>query len=208
MSLLENIGEKTMKMSPAYQLNSLGKNIKKANNNMQKIYKKMEPVVKPFMYFPCKLSETYTKNACNFMPGPFCEMSKSNTSKICGMVQNIEEYSNKNKQQLNELISKNKNKFKSSINTLSSGIKNIQEIAELQQHATEPIQSGKKETVKNKLSGKNNTSKKKSYNSQLGGNNEQYAYIVNPISGRKVSIFGKKGQQVLRKFLKNLNSDF
>ena len=134
-------------------------------------------------------------------------MSKSNTDRICNMVQNIEEYSNKNKQQFNELISKNK--FKSSINTLSSGIKNIQEIAELQQHAKEPIQSGEKtKTLKKKLSGKNNPSKKKSYNSQLGGNNEQYAYNVNPISGRKVSIFGKKGQQVLRKFLKNLNSDF
>lgn len=211
MSFLEEVGEKAIKTSPAYQLKLLGQNMTEANNNVQKIYKKIEPVMKPLMYFPCEMCKKYTENTCNFMPGTLCEMSKSNTQKICGMTHRVENYTVQNSQKMQTFIKKNEKKFKSGVESVSAGVQNLEGITELQKQyraqKKNKVSSNNENNVNKYKSSPYNENSKSSITNQMGGYNV-YAYITNPITGRKVSIFGKKGQQVFRKFLKNLNSDF
>ena len=41
---------------------------------------------------------------------------------------------------------------------------------------------------------------------QAGGNYNKYDFIVNPISGRRVSIYGKLGQKILKKYIDNYST--
>ena len=40
---------------------------------------------------------------------------------------------------------------------------------------------------------------------QMGGNNSPYNYIVNPETGRKIKISGRKGMQIISKYMRIIN---
>jgi len=135
------------------------------------------------------------------------------------MTQHAENYVTQNSRKMQEFMVKNENTLQTGIKSVSAGVENIHKLGELQDHyrtekrlSTSPIRrlstnetpdqipkTTRKPTLKIKRG-------QRTQRVQRGGKSSPYTFITNPVSGRKVSIFGKIGQRVIQHFLENMRN--
>ena len=180
------------RINPVTQYNEFKDNLEELKSNINVIIKTMKPLVQTGLSVPCKLSRTISDTICGaskLVTDGFNKVSSIddiesltgiNFSKIektpLKVGQNLAETSLQNTKKLTDMLDKEK-KTRSTVGNR-----------------------------KNNITGgnRNTTLIKNRYfkNIQTGGG--LYKFIINPISGRKVNINGKLGQNIIKQYTKYL----
>ena len=174
----------SVKIAPLEQAKELYSNVSDYNNNLLSIFTNLGGFTKDIITSPAP-----------------CEMSKFLTDQVCKINQKTISLANldfklglldfkKIKELTTSSINITKNLLSSSSNTSVGG-----QLKELDRNITEI----------NKLNNRNKQNmevlEELRKSQKGGGNKEQYNYIINPKTNRKVNIYGKTGQSVLRSYI-------
>jgi len=162
-------------MDPISQIREFKDNVNELNNNFKNIIKIVGPMVKNGIVMPCTISKKFSDTLCSLTNSANSKFELLDTSLSTLDLSNLVD---------NNIVDNNI----SNINNIIGG---------------DVINSNDNNTNDNK-------EKKGRYfgrnRIQSGGysNKDTYKYIINPLTGRKVLLHGKKGRQILRTYINQL----
>ena len=162
-------------MDPISQIQEFKDNVSELNQNFKNIVKIVTPMVRKGLIMPCDISKKISKTLCSITNTANTKFDLFDKS-----------FSNLNLSNIVDITGGNSNV------TVEKEIeREVEKKVELPK-ITKPKNT--KKYKKGRYFGRNR--------SQSGGGNI-YNYIVNPVTGRKVLISGKKGRQILKKYIFN-----